>query len=97
MSLEKNWQTNENTAQQSDLYVHNASFLKVDNITLGYSFTDLFKSDSWKGIGGRIYATAANVFTFTKYNGIDPETKNGIDNNLYPRPFSVILGLNLNF
>lgn len=81
----------------TDYFVQNASFLKCDNITLGYSFNNLFKSGSWKGIGGRVYATASNVFTITKYDGIDPEVYNGIDNNLYPRPISFILGVNLNF
>ena len=77
--------------------MHNASFLKMDNITLGYSFQNLFKNSSWQGIGGRVYATASNVFTITNYKGLDPEVFNGYDNNIYPRPFSVIVGLNLNF
>jgi iron complex outermembrane receptor protein len=81
----------------SDYWVQNASFLKCDNITLGYSFNKLFKTSSYKGISGRISLTASNVFTITKYDGIDPEVSSGIDNNIYPRPFSMILGLNLNF
>ncbi len=95
--LEANWQTYEQSAILSDRWVQNGSFLKCDNITLGYSFSELFKRGSYNGIGGRIYATASNVFTITKYKGIDPEVFGGIDNNLYPRPFSVILGLSLNF
>ena len=58
---------------------------------------NLFKIGSYKGLSGRIYATVSNVFTISKYNGIDPEINNGYDNNLYPRPISYILGLNLNF
>jgi iron complex outermembrane receptor protein len=85
------------TAQISDRYVHNASFLKCDNITLGYSFSDLFKSAGWHGISGRVYATCSNVFTITKYDGIDPEISNGFDNQMYPRPRSFIFGMNLNF
>ena len=88
-ALERNWQTWELTANQSDYYVTNASFLKCDNITLGYTFS--------KYLNGRVYATASNVFTITKYDGLDPEIGNGVDQNMYPRPFSVILGLNLNF
>lgn len=81
----------------SDYYVKNASFLKCDNITLGYSFEDLFKNGNFKGLSGRVNLTASNVFTITKYEGIDPEVNGGIDNNLYPRPFSMMLGLSLNF
>ena len=95
--LEANWQTYEQSATLSDRWVQNGSFLKCDNITLGYTFGELFKSGNYNGIGGRIYATASNVFTITKYKGIDPEVFGGIDNNLYPRPFSFILGLSLNF
>ena len=85
------------TAQISDRYVHNASFLKCDNITLGYSFSDLFKSGNYHGLSGRVYATCSNVFTITKYDGLDPEIANGFDNQMYPRPRSFIFGLNLNF
>ena len=97
VSLKENWQTYNDVALLSDRYVHNASFLKCDNITLGYSFNDLFKGASWHCISGRVYATASNVFTITKYDGLDPEIANGYDNEMYPRPFSVIVGLNLNF
>ncbi|MDL2213026.1 TonB-dependent receptor [Bacteroides sp. OttesenSCG-928-E20] len=81
----------------SDYYVQNASFLKCDNITLGYSFNNLLKSRSYNGISGRVFATASNVFTITNYTGVDPEVFGGIDNNIYPRPFSLLFGLNLNF
>ncbi|MBQ1581672.1 MAG: TonB-dependent receptor, partial [Prevotella sp.] len=91
-AIERNWQTYQITSQLSDFYVHNASFLKCDNITLGYSFSNLFNK-----LGGRVYATASNVFTITKYDGLDPEVGSGFDSNMYPRPFSVIVGLNLNF
>ena len=96
-ALDYNWQTYDLEAKLSDHWVQNGSFLKCDNITLGYSFDKLFKGGSYKGIAGRIYATASNVFCITKYKGIDPEVFGGIDNNLYPRPLSFILGLNLNF
>ena len=94
--LEKGWKTYD--AILSDYFVQNASFLKCDNITLGYSFEKLFNTK----ISGRVYATASNVFTITDYKGIDPEVlgdpKNpGIDNSLYPRPFTALLGVSLNF
>ncbi|MBR5687482.1 MAG: TonB-dependent receptor [Prevotella sp.] len=95
--VEDNWQTYNLTALLSDRYVHNASFLKMDNVTLGYSFADLFGNGSWRGISGRVYATCNNVFTWTKYDGLDPEVASGYDNEMYPRPISFIFGLNLNF
>ena len=97
LAIADNWQTDELPAKLSDRWVHNASYLKCDNITLGYSFSDLFRCSSWNGISGRIYGTASNIFTITKYKGLDPEVENGIDNNAFPRAFSFILGLSLNF
>ena len=91
------WLSDSNTSKLSDYFVQNASFLKMDNITLGYSFDRLFKSGSWKGISGRVYASCSNVFTITKYSGIDPEVYSGIDKNVYPRPITFQFGLNLNF
>ena len=96
-ALDRNWQTWELPANQSDHYVTNASFLKCDNITLGYSFNNLFKGGSYNGVNGRVYATCNNVFTITNYDGLDPEIGNGVDQNMYPRPISFIVGLNLNF
>jgi len=93
MILENMWSTYDNKCCLSDYYVRNASFLKCDNITLGYSFDKLFN----KSISGRVYASATNVFTITNYEGLDPEVSGGIDNNIYPRPFTLLLGLNLNF
>jgi len=94
-AVANNWQTYDH--QKSDMYVHNGSFLKCDNITLGYSFENLFKGGKYNGITGRIYASATNVFTITKYDGLDPEVFGGIDNNMYPRPITFQMGLNLNF
>lgn len=97
MDYEKNWQQVDSKEGLSDYFIQNASFLKLDNITLGYSFENLFKAGSWNGLSGRIYATAQNVFTITKYKGLDPEIDGGYDGNIYPRPFVGILGLSLNF
>ncbi len=94
-AVTRNWSTYDHCL--SDYFVHNASFLKCDNITLGYTFNNLFKGGSYNGINGRIYASATNVFTITNYEGIDPEVAGGIDNNMYPRPFTIQVGLNLNF
>jgi iron complex outermembrane receptor protein len=93
IARDKNWKTAEIQGALSDYYIQNASFLKCDNITLGYSFDNLFGLKA----NGRIYATAQNVFTITKYKGLDPEIDGGYDGNMYPRPFVGILGLTLNF
>lgn len=84
-----------NNIQLTDLYLENASFLKMDNITLGYTFNKFFTDK----ISGRISASIQNVFTITKYSGLDPEVTNvnGLDNNIWPRPRTFTLGLNLNF
>jgi iron complex outermembrane receptor protein len=82
----------------SDYYVQNATFLRCDNATLGYSFYRLFRR-----LNGRVYATVQNPFIITKYEGLDPEVVNvstntfGIDNNVYPRPLVGLVGLSLNF
>ena len=91
------WQTYDNYAIFSDYWVQNASFLKCDNITLGYSFNNLFNGNKYHGLGGRIYGTVSNVFCITKYDGIDPEVFGGIGGDIFPRPISFILGLSLNF
>ena len=94
-AVERNWSTYDHAL--SDYFVHNASFLKCDNITLGYSFDGLFGGGKYNGLSGRVYASGTNVFTITKYEGIDPEVESGIDNNMYPRPFTIQVGLNLSF
>ena len=81
----------------SDYFVKNASFLKCDNITLGYNFDQLLKSGSYNGLSGRIYASCSNVFTITKYDGLDPEQTSGFEGSVYPRSRTFLLGLNLNF
>lgn len=72
-----------NTSEQmaSDYFLENASFLKMDNLTLGYSFQNLFAAK----LSGRISASVQNVFTISKYSGLDPEC-GAIDSNIWPRP-----------
>ena len=77
----------------SDYYVQNASFLRIDNINLGYNVGNVFKNKATL----RINATVQNVLTITKYTGLDPEMNGGIDNNFYPRPRTIVLGINLDF
>ncbi|MCF8318707.1 MAG: SusC/RagA family TonB-linked outer membrane protein [Sphingobacteriaceae bacterium] len=77
----------------SDYYVQNASFLRLDNLNIGYNVGNLLAGKA----SMRINASVQNVFTITKYKGLDPEIGGGIDNNFYPRPRIVALGLNLDF
>ncbi len=74
----------------SDYFVENGSFFKLDNINVGYKVNNIAKK-----VDARFSFTVQNVFTITKYTGIDPEVPNGIDNNFYPRPRSFIFGINL--
>jgi len=78
--------------QYSDYYVQNASFFKMDNMSAGYSF-DQFSEK----VRARLSFTVQNAFVVTKYKGIDPEVNGGIDNNIYPRPRTFLLGLNVTF
>ncbi len=97
-SVNMGWKTYDNETIFTDYWVQNASFLKCDNITLGYSFNDLFKREhGYHGLNGRVYGTVSNVFCITKYDGIDPEIFGGIGGDIFPRPISFILGLSLNF
>ena len=96
-SVDLGWKTYDNYAIFSDYWVQNASFLKCDNITLGYSFANLFKGNAYHGLSGRVYGTVSNVFCITKYDGIDPEVFGGIGGDIFPRPISFILGLSLSF
>jgi len=75
----------------SDYWIENASFFRLDNIHIAYSFGKVFGGGSNLSISGNVQ----NVFIITNYKGVDPEVSNGIDNNLYPRPRTFVLGLNL--
>ncbi len=75
----------------SDHFVVDASFLRVDHVTLSYNFNDLI------GYNTNMFFTIQNPMVFTKYEGLDPETDNGIDNNLYPRPRTFVFGLSATF
>jgi len=77
----------------SDYYVQNASFLRLDNLSIGYNVGRVFKNKA----NLRLSANAQNVFVLTQYNGLDPEINGGIDNNIYPRPRTFVLGVNLDF
>jgi iron complex outermembrane receptor protein len=79
----------------SDIYLENASFLKMDNITFGYTFDRPIKKFASNSI--RLWAGVQNVFTITNYSGLDPEVFGGIDNLIYPRSRNILVGANIKF
>lgn len=84
-----------NNQYQSDYYIENASFFRLDNINLGYNFGNVLRNKT----SLRVSASVQNVFVVTKYKGTDPEnsSSNGVDNNIYPRPRIYSLGANIDF
>lgn len=71
----------------SDYYIRNASFFRLDKVTLAYQLKDWI----------RLHATGQNLFTITNYKGLDPEVASGIDSNMYPRPTTFLVGASLTF
>lgn len=90
--LETNFSNNQ---YLSDYYIENASFLRFDNINLGYNFGNALGSKTIL----RVNASIQNVGFITNYKGLDPENASdqGVDNNIYPRPRIYSLGFNLDF
>lgn len=91
--LKTGFKGNTTTQFLSDYYLFNASFLKMDNLNVGYNFGKVFNKRAT--LRGSIIVQ--NVFVITKYPGLDPEVSGGIDGNTYPRPRTFSLGLNLNY
>jgi hypothetical protein len=86
----------------SDYFVEDASYIRIQNIQLGYTLNPVYMEKS--GITKlRLYAAVNNLYTFTKYNGYDPGASNGapigggIDDGFYPIPRTYMFGLNINF
>ena len=77
----------------SDYYIQDASFVKLDNVGIGYNFGNAFGENT----NFKINATVQNALIITDYEGLDPEVFGGIDYNIYPRPRIFTLGVNLNF
>ncbi|MCV9385107.1 SusC/RagA family TonB-linked outer membrane protein [Reichenbachiella ulvae] len=101
-SIPRVTQTNENLRIVSDYYIQDGDFFRINNLTLGYDFKNLIQTENIGKL--RIYATVQNAFTFTKYDGMDPEIgygvengSSGIDLGFYPRARTYMLGLNMNF
>lgn len=78
---------------QSDYYIQNASFLRMDYLNIGYNIGRLQRGN----VSMRLNAGIQNVFTITKYTGLDPEMSGGVDGNQYPRPRTYVFGVGLDF
>lgn len=77
----------------SDYYIQNASFVKLDNVSVGYNFSQPFG----KTTSAKLSLGIQNALTITKYKGLDPEVFGGIDNMIYPRARMYVIGCNVNF
>jgi len=93
---------NRNWTNFSDLYVQSGDYLRISNVTLGYDLGRVFKKSYLKQV--RLYASALNLYTFTKYDGMDPEIgygsegfSSGVDVGYYPRPRTFMFGANFRF
>jgi TonB-linked SusC/RagA family outer membrane protein len=93
---------NRNFTNFSDLYIQKGDFLRISNVTLGYTLSKLWNNRITNQL--RIYVSALNLYTFTKYNGMDPEIgfgpdafSSGVDLGYYPRPRTYMVGVNVKF
>ncbi len=77
----------------SDYYIQNASFIKLDNVSLAYNINEPFG----KNTTAKLSLGIQNALTITKYKGLDPEVFGGIDNTIYPRARMYVIGCNVNF
>lgn len=93
-----------NTNYISDIYVHDADYLRISNITIGYKLMNIIPKSNWLA-DAKIYVSFKNLYTFTNYSGMDPEVSfggdqgwaSGIDLGLYPQPRTVLMGVSLAF
>ena len=97
---------NRNFTQFSDLYIHNGDFLRINTVTLGFDLAKMKQSKPFFASQFRVYFSVLNLYTFTKYNGMDPEIgfgssnddqkfSSGVDVGYYPRPRTFMMGLNV--
>lgn len=91
--LDTKFEGNNDLQTLSDYYLENASFLRMDNFSVGYNFGKIAHNKASLRLNGYVQ----NVFVITKYKGLDPEQNSGIDKTLYPRPRIYSLGVNLDF
>lgn len=92
-TFDSNFASSGNNVIFSDYYIEDASFLRMDNITLGYTFPNWLEGKA----SLRLSAGVQNAFVITKYSGLDPEVFSGIDNTIYPRQRQFLFGVNMKF
>ncbi len=92
-----------NTNLISDIYMHDADYVRINNLVFGYKFNELLKNVSWMK-GAALYVSVNNLHTFTKYDGMDPDVgyapdnwASGVDLGLYPLPRTVMFGASVTF
>lgn len=95
--------TTANTQLISDIYMHDADYLRINNLTFGYKFDRWLRDINWMR-SAALYVSVNNLYTFTKYDGMDPEVgyapqgwASGVDLGLYPLPRTVMFGVNVTF
>jgi len=89
--------TDNGSSRVSSIYVEDASYLRLKNVELGYSFGNLFRQTNWGVQNLRLYVSGQNLFTSTHYTGLDPETTDQIDKGTYPQSRAVLFGVNVTF
>ena len=89
--------TDNGSSRISNVYIEDASFLRLKNVELGYSFGTLLQNTGWGVQNVRLYVSGQNLFTATSYTGLDPETTDHIDKGTYPQSRAVLFGVNVTF
>src|SRR5690606_24885100 len=95
--------SNRNTQFISDIFMHDADYVRINNLTVGYDFGKMLESAAIKNLN--LYVSVNNLHTFTKYDGMDPEVRfghdvswaSGVDLGLYPQARTVMFGLGVDF
>ncbi|MBK3518797.1 SusC/RagA family TonB-linked outer membrane protein [Carboxylicivirga marina] len=97
------YNSNANTQLISDIYMHDADYLRINNLTVGYKFDRMLRDIEWMS-AAKVYISVNNLYTFTGYDGMDPEVgygadswSSGVDLGLYPLPRTVMFGVNVTF
>ena len=93
MARTYSWANFKNPQYYSKFYLYDASFFRMDNISLGYNLGNKLSEKFTMALRG----TVQNAFVISDYHGLDPEIASGVDNNMYPRPRTFVFGVNLNF
>ncbi|SFC77854.1 TonB-linked outer membrane protein, SusC/RagA family [Parapedobacter composti] len=89
--------TDNGSSRISSIYVEDASYLRLKNVELGYSFGSLLQHTGWGVQNVRVYASAQNLFTLTDYTGLDPESTDLMDMGTYPLSRAFLFGINVTF